>query len=687
MRRLSFLFIFISTITSAQQWKYVDFKEVKSEIEIDAATRTVSGIVEYRFDVKKVVDTIYIDAINMTFSDVSVNGKSAGYAVGPKSFKLFKGFKKGTNVLKLSYQATPKQTMYFTGSADNRQIWTQGQGKYTSHWLPSFDDVNEKAIFKTTVKAADGLAVLSNGILKGKTPTGNSVLWHYEMDKPMSSYLVMIAIGKFDRITEQTASGVPIELYFRPEDASKAAPTYRHSKEMFDFLEKEIGVAYPWSVYRQVPVMDFLYAGMENTTATIFAQDFVVDETGLNDRSYVNVNAHELAHQWFGNLVTAESGKHHWLQEGFATYYALLAERQLFGDDYFYYYLYDMAVDLKQAARTDTIPVLNEKASSLTFYRKGAWALHVLREGMGEDKFRKAVVAYLKKHAFGNVNTDEFIAEVKKVSKFDTASWKKKWLETGGFDYDEAIQLLTRNGFMKKLLEVQAMQMLPMEERMDEYERILKSDIYYPVKEEVVFQLAEVPFDQKEHLIKLALDSGHIKIRQAVAQTMKGIPANAYPLYVTLLDDASYITKEIALNMLYGLFPEKRQELLDKTDTLVGMNDRNLRILWLTLALSTEGYRQPEKVNFYDELIRYAGPEFESTTRQNALKKLLYLNPQDTNLLKLLVSPLTHHRWQFSKYARDTIRALVKKDVYRNFFTELLSTLPEAERQQLERLL
>ncbi len=86
---------------------------------------------------------------------------------------------------------------------------------------------------------------------------------------------------------------------------------------MFDFLEDEIGFPYPWQNYKQVPVHDFFYAGMENTSLTIFSDAFVVDSIGFNDRNYINVNAHELAHQWFGDLVTAKSGEHHWLQEGF----------------------------------------------------------------------------------------------------------------------------------------------------------------------------------------------------------------------------------------------------------------------------------------------------------------------------------------------------------------------------------
>src|SRR5690606_9641374 len=111
----------------------------------------------------------------------------------------------------------------------------------------------------------------------------------FTMQKPMSSYLVMLAIGKFDSRTERSASRIPLNMFFRTADADKYEPTYRHTKAIFDYLEKEIGVPYPWEIYSQVPAMDFLYGGMENTSATIFAQDYIVDSIGFNDRDYINV--------------------------------------------------------------------------------------------------------------------------------------------------------------------------------------------------------------------------------------------------------------------------------------------------------------------------------------------------------------------------------------------------------------
>jgi aminopeptidase N len=503
----------------------------------------------------------------------------------------------------------------------------------------------------------------------------------------MSSYLVMMAIGKFTKQTANTKSGTPLEFYLDEKDASKFETTYQYTTQIFDFFEREIGVKYPWEIYRQVPVRDFLYSGMENTTSTIFAQDFVVDKIGFTDKTYINVNAHELAHQWFGNLITAQTGKHHWLQEGFATYYALLAEKELFGDDHFNWELYEMAERLQQASKEDTIPLLNEKASSLTFYQKGAWALHYLRENIGADNFQKAVKNYLKKYSFKNVNTDNFLNEVKAVSKFDTETFKRIWLEQSGFEVNPALMVLRKSNFMKSYLELVELQSKPFSEKKTTFENLLKSDAFYPLKEEVVFQIAEVPFAEKESVLKLAMHSNDLKVRQAVARIMVEIPTTFQADYESLLGDESYITKEIALGTLWNLFPGKQADYLNQSKEWMGFNDKNLRILWLTLALMTKDYQNENKVNFYDELLNYSSTKFESSIRQNALTNLLFLNPNDQNILRNLVNATTHHKWQFTLFARNQIRELIKTERHKKYFEEMLPSLNAAEQSQLKRLL
>jgi len=566
------------------------------------------------------------------------------------------------------------------------QIWTQGQGRYTSNWFPSFDDVNEKVIFNLAITYDKNHQVISNGILKSKTETNNEFQWQYQMENPMSSYLLMLAIGKFDKKEFKSKSKIPLEYYLERKDNSRFEPTYRYSKRIFDFLEKETGVKYPWKINRQIPVRDFLYAGMENTTTTLFATRYVVDSIGFVDRNYANVDAHELAHHWFGDLITAESSTHHWLQEGFATYYAALAEKEIYGDDYFYSKLYDTAQQLKFASRTDSIPVLNPKASSLTFYEKGAWTLFVLHETIGDKAFKKAIKSYLKKYAYKTVNTNDFFEEIKKVSDFDSAKFQNTWLETTAFDTPTANALLSKNKSIQIRLEVDKMKKMPFAEKQDYFLKLLNSDAYHTVKESVVSQIESDKYEDKKRLLLAALKTNNIQIRQTVAITMKKIPEDFRKEYETLLDDKSYQTQEIALYFLWKNFPDRQAEYLNKSKDWIGFNDYNLRTLWLSLALSTPNYSANSEVLIH-ELIAFSSTRYEAPTRQNALEKLISFKIINDEVLSHLVNATTHHMWQFSKFGRDSIRGLLKNQEMRASFTRILPNLNPDEQFQLNRLL
>ena len=685
---MKYLLLLLSTITFAQQIQSVDFKLVHGQITINPKDKSVTGAVSYWFDVLKQIDTIRIDAQNMDFTDVEMNQKKIPFITDGKQILLISTFKKGTNNISFNYVAKPKQTIYFIGSAanNNLQIWTQGQGKYTSHWFPSFDDVNEKVIFNLQVVFDSNYQVISNGIIKSKVTNDSMTYWKFNMRKPMSSYLLMLAIGKFEKNSQKSKSGIPIEMYLEPKDVTKFEPTYRDSKTMFDFLEKEIGVKYPWEIYKQVPVREFLYAGMENTSATLFNTRYVVDSTGFEDRSYTNVNAHELAHQWFGNLVTAESGKHHWLQEGFATYYALLAEKEIYGEDYFYSKLYESAQQLKFASRTDTIPVLNAKASSLTFYQKGAWALFVLHEEVGDKAFKNAVKNYLKKHAFQTVNTQDLFAEIKKVSSYDLDNFSKVWLETTVFNTQQANSLLLKNKGIQILFEVDKLKSKPLSEKKDFFKKIMQSEVHFSVKEAILNQLKNENWEEKKTLFTLALATKNVQLRQAVAASFNEIPESFRTQYETLLDDKSYQTQEIALYNLWNNFSEQRSQYLDKSKAWMGFNDFNLRTLWVTLALSTPNYAF-DKQALETELIQYSSIDYQANTRQNALEKLLFFKIINDVVLGNLVNATTHHMWQFSKFGRDNIRKLLQSPEMRVTLERIVPALSEAEQFQLNRLL
>lgn len=683
MKKLFFL-LFLTQIIKAQQYKKVDFIQCNAFLTPNQFEKSISGTIQYEFNVLNNIDTVKIDAKSMSFTNVLINGKSVQFKNSDKTLDLFEGFKKGMNTVSFEYSAKPKQTLYFIGEGDYLQIWTQGQGKYTSHWLPSFDDVNEKVIFNLSVNFRNDFEVLSNGILNDKTHNskGNIITWKYQMQKPMPSYLVMLAIGKFIKQTDITKTGTQLEYYLDRNDADKFEPTYRYSKQMFDFLENEIGVKYPWGIYRQVPVRDFLYAGMENTTSTIFAQDFVVDEIGFNDKNYVNVNAHELAHQWFGDFITAKESKHHWLQEGFATYYALLAEKEIFGSDYFNYELFQMAEQLKLAAKSDTIPVLNEKASSLTFYKKGAWALHYLRSQIGECKFQKAVKRYLKKYAFKNVDTDDFLAEIKKVSKFDTDKFKKEWLEDYDFRWNDAISILNKSEFIIDLQKVKELEVLPFDDKEDQFLTLMKKNSYYPVQQEILLQTSVVDFEHKKELVDLAFNNNNLKVRQALAQSFIKIPSEYKKQFETLLNDESYLTKEIALFRLWSNFPDERNRYINLFQNENGLN-YNLKIAHLTLQLVSQQVGLDEKQNAIQELEQLTKSPYESGVRQNALETLINFKLISNSVLTSLIDASMHHKWRFVSYAKNELRKITTNDDYKFQIEQLI---PQLNSVQIERL-
>ncbi|GAA3559618.1 M1 family metallopeptidase [Snuella lapsa] len=633
----------------AQQIGTVDFKTGTVKVNVMPETKTVSGFVTYDFVMLKDTDSIFIDAVDMRFEQVLLGeSKLESYNDGKKLW-LKHAFKKdSTYRVSFNYWVVPKKAMYFIGwdlerdgvsNVIKKQVWTQGQGKYTSHWLPSFDDMNEKVVFDLSITFNKDFEVVANGRLINKQFNDTTITWHYDMQEPMSSYLLALAIGRYDKYSEVSKSGIPLTMYYYPEDSLNAKPTYRYTKDMFDFLEAEIGMPYAWQNYKQVPVKDFLYAGMENTSLTIFSDAFMVDSIGFVDKNYVNVNAHELAHQWFGNLVTEVSGTHHWLQEGFATYYALLAERSVFGDNYYYWRLYEYAQELLQQDRSEQgTSLLDPKSSSTTFYKRGAWVLHVLRELVGAEAFKLAVTNYLKVYKFKNVKTSDFIEEVEKVSGKNLEEFVGMWLESLTFPYNDAMESLKKSYFIQEYL------MVDCEVLTSKCNDYLSSGISDEAKSKIILQNPAV--------IKKEDFNNGVKVRQAIAQALSKIPVGFKASYESFLEDNSYITIEVALINLWTNFPKERHRYLDVTKGIIGFKDCNVRVLWLTLALLTEGYKMERKQEYYNALIDYTGPEYGFEIRKHAFQYLKWINACDGNCHENLKQATTHHVWHFSKFAK-----------------------------------
>ncbi|HIB48415.1 MAG TPA: M1 family peptidase [Flavobacteriaceae bacterium] len=680
---MKYLILFLCTVATcfSQQTEVVDFKKVTALIFPSASEQNVKGEYILEFEILKNTDSVFVDAKNMTLRYFSADGIEAE---ATDDALIFRGnFKAGqTYKVNLSYTAEPKQTLYFTGN----QIWTQGQGKYTSHWLPSIDDMNDKIEFDIQYFAEKGETVVANGKLYDSVLLPPSKTYRFDMQKPMASYLVAFAMGNYKKRETVSNSGVPIELYLSEEDTANFEPTYRYTKEIFDFLETEIGVSYPWQNYKQVPVRDFLYAGMENTTATIFSEAFVVDSIAFVDRNYVNVNAHELAHQWFGNLVTETSGTHHWLQEGFATYYALLAEREIYGDDYYYWKLYQTAEQLKSLSDEGKgQSLLDPNASSLTFYEKGAWALHTLRELIGNTAFRKAIQTYLAKYSFKNVTTENFLDEVRAATTMDISAWEKDWLQQTAFKAEQAFNSLLKSSFIKKYFELNRLAALPLSEKKIQ----LTTALTFPddfIGQEAVYQLVGEPIEETVPLYKKGFESKNILVRQAIALSLAEIPIALKTDYESLLNDASYVTQEAALYGLWTNFPEDRAMYLDAMKNSIGFQDKNIRQLWLTLAIVSPAYNETAKPRYIDELRSYTSPAYSFEVRQKAFGYINEIQLYDETVVNNLVNASVHHNWRFRNTARQLLDEVLKNPGIKEALKRTMNSFTNAEKNYLSRI-
>ncbi len=420
----------------------VDMLKMKVDVRFEPENGKVLGNVTHTFRVlREKVDSIEFDAISIAILQATLGGRPVRTKVTDTSVVVYCEPAlqwDATDSITFRYEATPRKGIYFIGWTDpskrmRRQIWTQGQGIDNRHWIPMYDEMNDKMITETVTTFDSNYVVLSNGT-RGTTTVNSdgTKTWHYSMTKPHASYLLMLAIGEYTITNRRSASGVPLHLYSYPEHPERIEPTYRMSVEAMDFLEREIGIPYPWESYSQVPVADFIFGAMENTTATVFGDFFHTDSRGWLDRSYIGVNVHELTHQWFGDLITGRSGKSIWLQESFATFYPHLFTKVTQGQDAYEWSRRGMQRAALSAGEKDRLPIVHPSSGTARVYPKGACVIDMMRSTFGDSAVRRVIKHYLQKHAFGNVETNDLYLAFQDVLGLSPDWFFEQWLYKGG---------------------------------------------------------------------------------------------------------------------------------------------------------------------------------------------------------------------------------------------------------------
>lgn len=423
----------------------VDIEHVKLDVTPDFTHRTVAGTMTMTFrPIALPLDKLELDAVDLKMTQFTCEGAEVADSIvsEEKMAFVFKAPIPPTTKITLSirYTAEPTRGLYFRTpemgyKQGDTQVWSQGEADLHRFWFPCYDYPNERFTSEVICHAPKGMEVVSNGKLVSKKESGELTTWHWLQDKPHVNYLIALAAGYFHKLEDQ-AGDLPLALLVPPSNKDQAENAFADTRKIIEFYQKETGVPFPWDKYYQVYCHDFIAGGMENTSCTFETSSMLFNSDTETLRTLHRLDAHETAHQWFGDLVTCRDWSHLWLNEGFASYYTILYEQEKNGDDAMKYSLWYEAEEVIEAK--DTRPTVWRdygdpmQQFDTRVYPKGAWILHMIRSQLGPDLYRLAIHTYLDRHKNGIVSTDDLQDVVEEVSGLSFDAFFDQWLYHGG---------------------------------------------------------------------------------------------------------------------------------------------------------------------------------------------------------------------------------------------------------------
>ena len=422
----------------------IDVKHLRLDLTPDFEKRTLAGIATLTFaPIANPLRTLKLDAVGLNILALESSVPVETWDVGKEAITISfaAAIAAGSEAwVKVTYRAEPKMGWYYRTEAmgypkGDDHFWTQGEPEEHRNWFPGYDFPNERFTSEVICRVPKGMMVVSNGRLLEERQEGNLSLFHWSQEQEHVNYLISVIGGYFNKL-ESTHGDLPLAFLTPPSEFPEAANSFRDTAAILAFLEEEIGVQYPWAKYYNVCVADFVAGGMENTSVTTLTTNTLFSADSENLRTSHRLDAHEITHQWFGDLVTCKDWSHLWLNEGFATYYTHLYDEHKLGTDQMRFRLYLDALDIIK--NTDEKPVVwrGFKSPKEQFdyrsYPKGAWVLHMLRSQLGSDLYRKCIRTYLERHRNGNVVTDDLVSVLEEVSGKSWDQFFDQWIYHGG---------------------------------------------------------------------------------------------------------------------------------------------------------------------------------------------------------------------------------------------------------------
>ena len=313
------------------------------------------------------------------------------------------------------------------------QIWTQGETEATSVWCPTIDKPNQKTTQEIYMTVPDKYVTLSNGKLVSSKKNNDATRTDYwNMELPHAPYLFFMGVGEY-AIVKDTYKGKEVSYYVEKEYENVARKIFGNTPEMMAFFSRITGVEYPWVKYAQIVGRDYVSGAMENTTATIHQESAQQDARELVDgNSWESTIAHELFHQWFGDLVTAESWSNLTLNESFANYSETLWDEYKYGKDAGAAQNYnDMQGYLNSPSTQQDLVRFRysdkEDMFDAVSYNKGGRILHMLRNYLGDSAFFKGLNVYLTTNKFKSAEAHQLRLAFEEVSGKDLNWFFNQW--------------------------------------------------------------------------------------------------------------------------------------------------------------------------------------------------------------------------------------------------------------------
>ncbi len=410
----------------------VDFRtrHVRIELSLDLEKKRTSGSCTLTIDpVSEGLARAKFDAVEMDVRAVTVDGAPAEYDYDGAVLNVQLKPSGGNRVVRVEYSASPREGLYFTAPDAEHperevQAWTHNEAEAARFWFPCHDHPADKATSEVILSVPRGLRVISNGRLLSTTEDGATSTWHWREDAPHSTYLTSFIAGKFG-VIEQEVDGIKLFYNFPESRRADVLRYFGETPRMMEVFRELTGVRYPYPKYDQTTVQDFIFGGEENLNATTLSTSYYPDAASEVDfqTAYttphvnaVDLVAHELAHQWFGDLVTCADWPHAWLNEGFATYFqALYLERTRGVDQMRWdldsrvqgYFEEDEGEYRRPIVERDY--VWPDDIFDAHLYPKAACMLHELRFMMGDGAFFRGISAYLEAHSFGSADTRDLL--------------------------------------------------------------------------------------------------------------------------------------------------------------------------------------------------------------------------------------------------------------------------------------